>query len=76
MKNKNQLTHAQHKRIATKALKLLGISHTMTKCLPEELGTSVAEEFAEAAMESAVEAVEQLRRIKCSLRLARKGGAS
>lgn len=71
MKNKNVLTRAQHVRFARKASRLLAMAQTMAKCLPEELGTPVAEGFAESAIESASEALALLTRVKCSLRIER-----
>lgn len=70
-KNKYSLTHAQIKRLSRKAWGLLVHAQTMAKCLPEELGTDVAEGFAESAIENASEALAIMARVKCSLRIER-----
>lgn len=76
MKNKNLLTHAQHVLLAKAAWDLASHAQIMGKCLPEELGTPVAEDFAEAGMQAAIEAANAFAKIKTSLRIARVNDAA
>lgn len=50
----------------------LTMAKTQAECLVDELGTSVAEDFAEGIIESASEALAHATAIKCALRIKRR----
>jgi hypothetical protein len=70
MKNE-QLSNTQLLRVASRAMRGLSAAFALTDSLPEELGTPVAEDFVQSAMEHAATALADLAKIKRSLHLAR-----
>lgn len=70
MKN-DQLSDKQIARLAGRAARMMSEAYALTIELPSELGTPVAEDFAQGAMERLAEALGDLAKIKRSLTLAR-----
>ena len=69
MKN-DQLSDKQITRLAGRAARMMSEAYALTSELPSELGTSIAEHFAQGAMERLAEALGDLAKIKRSLYLA------
>lgn len=63
------LTDRQIVRLAKRGQTLLSHAQIMAKCLPAELGTSVADGFADSAITSGIEGLERMVRIKIALHI-------